>query len=189
MNPTPIEPKHRFVLGFVFDFEAKKVLLVLKNRPDWQTGLLNGLGGKIEADETPLEAMEREFKEETYFSSMYHGSTDRFEKIEWVPVGYRFRTAIYEEHDSSYEMFVFASFFSDVRSLDFEMPSSFRLPNTSTIWDVPAVPDPNREQVIALPLNREILSLRGVPGLAWTVDASLQALREGFYFEVEDKQK
>ncbi len=55
----------KYVLGFLFDINDDTVLLVRKNRPSWQNGLLNGIGGKIEPGETPLEAMVREFKEET----------------------------------------------------------------------------------------------------------------------------
>ena len=36
-----------------------------KNRPEWQYGLLNGLGGHIEDGESSLSAMIREFKEES----------------------------------------------------------------------------------------------------------------------------
>jgi len=50
-------------LGFAFKNE--KVLLIKKERPDWQKGLLNGPGGGIEKDEMPISAMVREFKEET----------------------------------------------------------------------------------------------------------------------------
>lgn len=41
------------------------VVLIKKNRPDWQRNLLNGVGGKVENDESPLDAIIREFKEET----------------------------------------------------------------------------------------------------------------------------
>lgn len=54
-----------YVLGFMFDDEMKHVLLIKKNRPEFQKGKLNGVGGTIEEGETPLQAMEREFKEET----------------------------------------------------------------------------------------------------------------------------
>ncbi|MFC5598469.1 NUDIX hydrolase [Deinococcus cellulosilyticus] len=53
------------VLGFAFDPSATQVVLIQKNRPAWQQGKLNGVGGKIEEGETPLQAMCREFEEET----------------------------------------------------------------------------------------------------------------------------
>lgn len=55
----------RYVLGLLFRDNCTSVVLVRKNKPRWQAGLLNGVGGKIEANETELEAMVREFKEET----------------------------------------------------------------------------------------------------------------------------
>ena len=56
-----------YVVGFAFKGEYKEqVLLLLKNRPEWQAGNFNGVGGKVEVDkETPREAMTREFEEET----------------------------------------------------------------------------------------------------------------------------
>ena len=55
----------RYVLGFFFNEDLSSVLLIEKNRPAWQAGKLNGIGGHIEDGETPSEAMEREFSEET----------------------------------------------------------------------------------------------------------------------------
>jgi len=54
----------QYVVGFMFSADLRFVLLVLKNRPDWQRGKLNGIGGKIEDDESPDQAMRREFLEE-----------------------------------------------------------------------------------------------------------------------------
>jgi len=54
----------RYVVGFLFDGPAKYVALIRKQKPAWQAGKLNGIGGKIEPGETPLQAMEREFAEE-----------------------------------------------------------------------------------------------------------------------------
>lgn len=67
----------RYVLGFLFDFEQARVVLIRKNRPEWQKGRLNGVGGKIENDESPIDAMRREFKEETgaEFNSWTHFAT------------------------------------------------------------------------------------------------------------------
>jgi 8-oxo-dGTP diphosphatase len=51
------------VLGFFFDGNGN-VALIKKNSPAWQNGRLNGVGGKMERGETPLQAMAREFREE-----------------------------------------------------------------------------------------------------------------------------
>jgi 8-oxo-dGTP diphosphatase len=53
-----------YVLGFAFD-DVGRVVLMRKNRPEWQKGRWNGVGGLIEGGETPQVAMAREFKEET----------------------------------------------------------------------------------------------------------------------------
>jgi 8-oxo-dGTP diphosphatase len=55
----------RYVCSFLFSLDRRSVLLIRKNRPAWQAGKLNGIGGKIEASETPHEAARREFREET----------------------------------------------------------------------------------------------------------------------------
>lgn len=54
--------KH-YVLGFAF--VDRSVFLIKKIKPDWQRGLWNGLGGSIESMETSLDAMVREFYEES----------------------------------------------------------------------------------------------------------------------------
>lgn len=69
--------KH-YVLGFAFNEAKTKVVLIKKNRPAFQKGKLNGVGGKIETIDFLLKfnttivtpnsarrAMVREFKEET----------------------------------------------------------------------------------------------------------------------------
>lgn len=54
-----------YVVGFCVNPFGSRVVLIEKTKPDWQKGFLNGVGGKIEEGENPLEAMVREFKEET----------------------------------------------------------------------------------------------------------------------------
>lgn len=54
-----------YVVGFYFDRTFQQVVLIWKNKPDWQKGKLNGVGGKIEHGESPVDAMIREFNEET----------------------------------------------------------------------------------------------------------------------------
>lgn len=54
-----------YVCGFCFDYSRKKVALIKKERPDWQKGFLNGIGGHVNNGEDLHDAMRREFKEET----------------------------------------------------------------------------------------------------------------------------
>ena len=53
-----------YVLGFAFNEYLDRVALIVKNKPEWQAGKYNGIGGKIEEGETPEVAMRREFMEE-----------------------------------------------------------------------------------------------------------------------------
>lgn len=67
----------KYVLGFIFDATAERVLLIEKQRPAWQAGKLNGIGGKIEAKEKPVAAMIREAFEECHLFSRV---------ADWLPV-------------------------------------------------------------------------------------------------------
>lgn len=53
-----------YVLGLVFSKDLSQVLLIVKNRPEWMKGLANGIGGKIEPNESIIDAMIREAYEE-----------------------------------------------------------------------------------------------------------------------------
>lgn len=66
----------KYCLGFVCDVHRQEVLLIEKNRPTWQAGKFNGIGGKLEGEESALEAMIRECQEET-----------GLEEIAWDMVG------------------------------------------------------------------------------------------------------
>lgn len=64
-----------YVLGFAFD-DLGRVALIRKNKPDWQRGRWNGIGGKVE-QEACFDAMEREVREET-------GVTVEAERWRWA---------------------------------------------------------------------------------------------------------
>lgn len=53
-----------WVLTFLFDGSKQNVLLIKKERPEFQKGLLNGIGGSVEPYETYVDAAVRELKEE-----------------------------------------------------------------------------------------------------------------------------
>lgn len=58
--------RKQYVVGLAFDSSREQVALVLKQTgPACVIGNWNGVGGKIEEGESPLEAMVREFYEET----------------------------------------------------------------------------------------------------------------------------
>lgn len=53
----------RYCVGFAYYLDH--VVLIKKKRPDFQAGLFNGIGGSLEFGESHLQAMVREFREET----------------------------------------------------------------------------------------------------------------------------
>ena len=101
----------KYSVCFIFTPDFEKVLLIHKLKPEWQKGLINGIGGKLEENETMLTCSSREVKEETdliieeeqwvyianltsniffteVFAATYHGDisdakTMETEQIEW----------------------------------------------------------------------------------------------------------
>lgn len=69
-SKTVKQRQQAYVCGFMFDPLGGLVVLVEKNRPAWQAGLLNGVGGKIESQDATIHAaMAREFHEEAGVST------------------------------------------------------------------------------------------------------------------------
>lgn len=66
-----IDKTNEFVLGFLFNIDCTKVILIRKEKPYWQKGFYNGVGGKVQEGELPIEAMRREFREETGVDIFY----------------------------------------------------------------------------------------------------------------------
>ena len=80
MDICEVEPIQQYVIGFIFNLERTHVALIRKNRPKWQAGMLNAVGGKIEEDEDKFEAMIRECEEETTVH-IPHENWDNFGKF------------------------------------------------------------------------------------------------------------
>lgn len=166
LNPPKPKFQVRYCLGLIFDPEFTRVLLIVKNRPCWQLNKLNGIGGKIETGESDLEAMNREFQEETGLDLPGRFGADSVCHFEWQKVGSRYRPALHDNQPQSFEMIIYAG--------------------TLCLEAMKKAKTTSDEVVVALPLNLEIIKKLGVPGLAWTVDLAMQSLREGFVFRVID---
>ena len=74
-----------YVVGFLFSHD--EIALIRKERPEWQAGKLNGVGGHMDDGETGLEAMIREFKEEAtdgrvVINNWIHFCTMSFEGVD-----------------------------------------------------------------------------------------------------------
>lgn len=84
--------KQDYVAGFLFGVRLRDVVLIEKQKPDWQKGLWNGVGGKIEEGESPHEAMCREFMEE---AGLFIDSWKRFCVLsgEWGCVHFFYATS------------------------------------------------------------------------------------------------
>ncbi len=104
-EPSAMKPKRKewemkeYVAGFLFNANGE-VALVLKNKPDWQAGKYNAIGGSIEDGETPLRAMRREFKEEAGLD------IDRWERLVILTDRRKWRVHFFRAdiRDSGYEM-------------------------------------------------------------------------------------
>ena len=57
--------KQMYVVGLLFSDDLQRVGVLHKQHPEWQRGMINGPGGKVEPEEHPDDAMVREFAEET----------------------------------------------------------------------------------------------------------------------------
>lgn len=55
----------RYTIGIMFNYQGQEVLLIQKTKPEWQKGLLNAPGGKVEEGEIAEECIVREFRKET----------------------------------------------------------------------------------------------------------------------------
>ena len=88
----------KYVVGFLIDIDWN-VVLIRKNKPDWQAGKLNGVGGHIEEGELPEMAMTREFSEE---AGVIFNGWNHYAKL-------------IEEH---YELHVFRGFVEDVKQIE-----------------------------------------------------------------------
>jgi len=126
----------RAVCGFYFSDDRQQIVLIKKRRPEWQAGHFNGVGGKVEEGEFALDAMRREFEEETGL---------RVE--DWEPF------CIHLDETHRFEVTYFRAFGAGVGSVKtmtdevvdhFPVGAVFTLPVIHNLtWLVPMALDPN----------------------------------------------
>lgn len=126
-----------YALGFMFSPDRENVVLITKNRPNWQKGLINGLGGLIEKqDRISLAAMIREFHEET---GIVHE--------DWEYRGWFWSIGIYRVH-----LFrCFSDQFASVRTMTDEPVL------VCSVNDMPANIIPNLKWIIPMLLDEHII--------------------------------
>lgn len=117
-------------LGFIFNKDLTEVLLITKNRPEWQKGAINGLGGKCEKGESMLDCVAREVWEES--------------GLKIVTEDYKY---VGELHWTEWEVAVFAAMYSgnknDAKTLTDEPVVWYRVDNlpkkckTNLTWLIP----------------------------------------------------
>lgn len=136
-----------YVAGFMFLESAQtitQVLLIRKNRPTWQAGRWNGIGGHVEDGESINEAMRREFREEVGIDYLC------WEKFASLQVGQSARVHFFK---AVVDIVTFISF----KSMTDEVVDSFRIkqmpeniiPNLS--WLIPMALSPKRLDGVVTP--------------------------------------
>lgn len=87
--------KTEYTVGFLHDDD--RVVLIKKNRPTWQAGSLNGVGGHVEPGESALDCQVREFLEET---GVAVPEWDHFLTLE----GTKSRITCFAKYDDKYQI-------------------------------------------------------------------------------------
>lgn len=89
----PEKVAREYVVGFLIDPTNRRVALIKKDKPAWQKGYWNGIGGKVELREEPKQAMAREFKEEAgaWIEDWNYDRTMVFDNGSLLHVYYLFR--------------------------------------------------------------------------------------------------
>ena len=100
-----MDSKKKMTVGFIFTNDLSKVLLIKKNRPTWQEGYLNGIGGHMKPLEENIHDFEscwiREVEEETGLK-LNTPEVERIGRIfstsgEFIVVMYTYRLSSIEE--------------------------------------------------------------------------------------------
>lgn len=92
-----MQSKTAYVCGFIFNPTYDRVLLIRKNKPEWQKGHLNGIGGKIEINESVEDAMIRECYEESGLKIHQWEYLTELSGDDWILHFWHARTAFFDD--------------------------------------------------------------------------------------------
>jgi 8-oxo-dGTP diphosphatase len=119
--------KQLYSLGFLFNASGSRLKLIRKNRPEWQAGKLNGIGGKVEKGEHSYYAMVREFKEEAGVATEGWEHYATLQANDWEVAVYRlFDDVYYESCKSLTDEDVVSADYTDILGLDSNCISNLR---------------------------------------------------------------
>ena len=128
----------KYVAGFAFDANGDNVLLIKKNRPEWQKGLLNGVGGKVEPDEIDIDAITREFREEAGLIVNDWGQT----------------ITLWNHTNKNYEVTFFRAFTDDIHKATQTTDEELVIIKVEDLYDYPMIG--NLRWLISLSLDSDI---------------------------------
>lgn len=119
----------KYTVTFLFSPEFELVWLITKQKPEWQKGCLNGIGGKIEEGETPSYSAVRELKEESGITVYENELTE---------IGQMIGT---NNDGSEFQVFIFAGTTTEVlKSQEIEEVDLYRVCDITSMKTIENVP-------------------------------------------------
>ena len=145
-----------YVVGFMIQPEKEQVLFILKNRPAFQKGKWNGVGGKVERGEHPRQAMVREFREETGVDTppwSWEHTVSLGVRNDYVVHYYRSFVTEFPVYQTVTDEQVSVWDIDDVYTTDHT--NIDRIGNWTKVYDCPTLP--NMRWILAMQLSQHIL--------------------------------
>src|SRR5258708_24343400 len=166
--------KKMYVNGFMFDEQGKNMVFIEERKfpenVDWSLNPFNGVGGKIESGETHVEAMVREFGEETGVQTRTSDWTlfAIMENPEWIVFYFKcFNELYFWDADTTTEELIYklpasAEYFT-VKHLSFLIPLALYpslegVAHIREVSDVTEVPTDSLRALLAEETNEQPLT-------------------------------
>jgi 8-oxo-dGTP diphosphatase len=106
----------KYTIGICFDNNLENIVLILKNRPEWQKGKYNFPGGHTEENEIGIDCIIREFREECNIITK-----------DWIHIG-----NIKNKDNYIVEIFTLMQNFKNIKTMTDEKIEIFNINNLPT---------------------------------------------------------